>query len=118
MFGRTATEPFTPTHVRELALKAWAVAAVGTFLRGESADLVPIGLHECRHTFVSLMHAAGRSLEEIGDYVGHSSAYMTEQYRHLLDGARSDAALALDSLLSGAHSAGVPPGARTRFRVF
>lgn len=83
---------------------AWAVAAVGTFLRGESANLVPIGLHECRHTCVSLMHAAGRSLEEFGDYVGHSSAYMTEQYRHLLDGVRSDAALALDSLLSGAHS--------------
>ena len=35
--------------------------------------LVPIGLHECRHTFVSLMVAAGRSLEEVGDYVGHSS---------------------------------------------
>jgi hypothetical protein len=51
-------------------------------------ELVPIGLHECRHTFVSLMHAAGRSLEEIGDYVGHTSTYMTGQYRHLLDGAR------------------------------
>jgi integrase len=101
VFGRTATEPFTPTHVRDCALKAWAVAAVGTFLRGESAELVPIGLHECRHTFVSLMHAAGRSLEEIGDYVGHSSAYMTDQYRHLLDGARTDAAAALDALLAG-----------------
>jgi len=38
------------------------------------------------------MHAAGRSLEEIGDYVGHGPAYMTDQYRHLLDGARTEAA--------------------------
>ena len=34
-------------------------------------------------TFVSLMHTAGKSLEEIGDYVGHSSAYMADRYRHL-----------------------------------
>lgn len=33
------------------------------------------------------------------DNVGHSSAYMTDQYRHLLDGARTDAAAALDALL-------------------
>jgi hypothetical protein len=32
------------------------------------------------------MHAAGRSLEEIGDYAGHSSAYMTDRYRHLIEG--------------------------------
>ena len=60
-------------------------------------------MHECRHTFVSLMHAAGRSLEEIGDYVGHSSTYMTDRYRHLLDGARIEAAAALDALLEAAR---------------
>jgi len=47
----------------------------------------------------SPMHAAGRSLEEIGDYVGHGPAYMTDQYRHLLDGARTEAAAAFDALL-------------------
>jgi hypothetical protein len=46
-----------------------------------------------------VMHAAGRSLEEIGDYVGHSSAYMTDRYRHLLDGQRAEAAAALDAYL-------------------
>lgn len=56
------------------------------------------------------MHAAGRSLEEIGDYVGHSSAYMTDRYRHLLDGARVEAAAALDALLGGARPRGVEPG--------
>jgi integrase len=105
VFGRTATSPFTATHVRDRAHGAWAAAAVGSFLRCEPSSLEPIGLHECRHTFVSLMHAAGRSLEEIGDYVGHSSAYMTDRYRHLLDGARVEAAAALDALLAGTAEA-------------
>ena len=102
VFGRTARAAFTPTHVRTRALGAWASAAVGAFLTGRplSVELAPIGLHECRHTYVSLMHAAGRSLEEIGDYVGHSSTYMTDRYRHLLDGTRTRAAAALDALLA------------------
>ena len=46
------------------------------------------------------MHAAGRTLEEIGDYVGHSSAYMTDKYRHLIEGQREEAAAAFDAYLS------------------
>jgi integrase len=91
LFGRTSTEPFTPTHVRERALAAW-----------RAAGLEPIGLHELRHTYVSLMHAAGCSLEEIGDYIGHSSTYITDRYRHLLEGERGRAADKLDALLTGA----------------
>jgi integrase len=90
LFGRTATKPFTPTHVRKQAREAWA-----------TAELEPIGLHECRHTYVSLMFAAGCSLEEIGDYVGHSSTYMTDHYRHLLEGQRELAAERLDTYLAG-----------------
>jgi integrase len=112
VFGRTATEPFTPSHIRRRAMKAWAAAAVGAFLTRTAPDveLEPIGLHECRHTFVSMMAAAGRSLEEIGDYVGHTSAYMTDRYRHLLDGARVEAAAALDEFLS--RSTGAQTGAQ------
>lgn len=64
--------------------------------------LVPIGLHECRHTYVSLMYAAGLTLEQIGDFVGHSSAHMTEQYRHLLDDGRhvAEAVKVQDACLS------------------
>jgi hypothetical protein len=50
--------------------------------------LEPLGFHEARHTLVSLMHAAGNSLEEIGDFVGHSSTYMVDRYRHLIEGQR------------------------------
>jgi hypothetical protein len=70
------------------------------------AVLVPIGLHECRHTFISLLHDAGLSLERIGDYVGHSSTYMTDRYRHLLEGHETDAARLLDDYLARAETAG------------
>lgn len=100
VFGRTATEPFTSTWIRKRALRAW-----------QAAGLEPIGLHEGRHTYVSLMHAAGLSLERIGDYVGHTSAYMTDRYRHLLDGHEAEAAAALDELL--ARATGATTGAQT-----
>jgi integrase len=103
-FGRTATEPFTPTTVRDRARAAWAAAIVGAFFCGESADLEPIGLHECRHTYVSLMHAAGVPLERMGDYVGHSTSYMTDRYRHLIQGQRTEDADRFDAYLSGPHS--------------
>ncbi|MDX6474607.1 MAG: hypothetical protein QOH95_118 [Gaiellaceae bacterium] len=55
---------------------------------------------------VDVWFVAGRSLEEIGDYVGHSSAYVTDQCQHLLDGARTDAAAALDALLANSSMVG------------
>jgi hypothetical protein len=47
LFGRSASEPFTPTAVRRRALQAWAAAAVGAFIRSEplAAELAPLGLH-------------------------------------------------------------------------
>jgi integrase len=111
VFGRTASAPFTPTNVRERALGAWAATVVGAFFRGEALSIEPIGLHECRHTFVSLMASQGVPLERVGDYVGHSSTYMTDRYRHLLEGQREQDVAALDSLLNstGAHT-GAQPG--------
>jgi hypothetical protein len=52
------------------------------------------------------MHDAGLSLERIGDYVGHSSAYMTDRYRHLLDGHEAEAARLLDEYLVRADTPG------------
>lgn len=106
VFGRTGSEPFTPTNVRRMAIKAWARAP--RVWRGDMFEqLEPIGLHECRHTFVSLMVDAGFTLERIGDYVGHGSTYMTDRYRHLLEGHEQEAADRFDEYLarrSGAHS--------------
>ena len=93
VFGKTATEPFIPWTVDAHASKAW-----------KAARLTRYTLHEARHTFVTLMFYAGCSLEEIGDYVGHSSTYMTERYRHLLEGQRERAAERLDAFLAGAST--------------
>jgi integrase len=112
-FGSTASRPFTPTNIRKRALGAWAATAVGAFLRREplAVELAPIGLHECRHTYVSLMVDAGFTLERIGDYVGHSSTYMTDRYRHLIEGHETEAAERFDAYLElrGAHSGAHPP---------
>ncbi len=110
VFGQTATTPFTPSYIRRRALAAWKTAnAERTKKAKKTGDkphlLVPIGLHELRHTFVSLMHDAGLSLERIGDYVGHSSAYMTDRYRHLLAGHEAEAARTLDEYLARADTA-------------
>jgi integrase len=109
LFGRFASLPFTPSAVGRRARQAWAAAAAGAFLRGEPGSLEPIGLHELRHTYVSLMAASGTPLLEIGDFVGHSSAYMVDRYRHLLDGQRERAAERLDAYLAGAHSGAQAP---------
>ena len=94
VFGATRDRVFTPTHVRNCALKAW-----------ERAGLAPIGLHELRHSYVSTMHAAGSLLEQIGDYVGHSSNYMTDAYRHLLAGHEQAAAERFEQYLNQATGA-------------
>jgi len=101
VFGRTASAPFTPTHVRKQALVAWELVNAER-REQERPELRPIGLHELRHSYVSLMHDAGFSLERIGDYVGHSSAYMTDAYRHLLDGHEAEAAERFEDYLAHA----------------
>jgi hypothetical protein len=50
------------------------------------------------------MAAAGTPLLEIGDLMGHSSAYMVDRYRHLMDGQREQAAERLDAYLTGAQT--------------
>ena len=47
-----------------------------------------------------MMLAAGVPLAEIGKFVGHSGASMTDQYAHLLDGQTQAAAEWLDRYLT------------------
>ena len=104
VLGAAADRPFTPSHIRKRAKKAWDAESAK---RRECnlEPLQPIGLHECRHTAVSLMVDAGLSLERVGDYVGHSSAWMTDKYRHLLEGHEAEAARMLDEYLARASTA-------------
>ena len=60
------SQPFAPTNVCKRANAAW-----------QRANLGPIGLHECRHTFASLMIAARVNAKALSTYMGHSSVTIT-----------------------------------------
>lgn len=90
VFGTSYTQPFTPSNVRKRANAAWA-----------RAGLEPIGLHECRHTFASLMIAADVNAKALSTYMGHSSVTITlDRYGHLMPGNESEAADRLDAYLA------------------
>ncbi len=90
VFGTSGTQPFTDSNVRKRANAAWA-----------RARLAPIGLHECRHTFASLMIAARVNAKSLCTYMGHSSVTITyDRYGHLMPGNESEAAGLLDEYLA------------------
>ena len=94
VFGRTAEAPFDPSTVVDRARKAWS-----------RAELPPIGLHECRHTFASLMIAAGVNAKTLSAYMGHTSVTITlDRYGHLFPGSESEAAALLDAYLERAKN--------------
>jgi integrase len=62
--------------------------------------LSEIGYHECRHTYASLMIAAGVNAKTLSVYMGHSSIVMTiDRYGHLFPGNEQDSAAKLDRYL-------------------
>jgi integrase len=71
--------------------------------RWKAAKLQPIALHEARHTFASLMIAAGVNAKALATYMGHSSVTITfDRYGHLMPGNEREAAELLDTYLTGA----------------
>lgn len=95
VFGRDASSPFTPSAVHRRAKDAW-----------EAAGLDPIGLHEARHTYASLMIAAGVNAKALSAYMGHSSITVTlDRYGHLMPGNEDEAAALLDAYLARADTA-------------
>ena len=91
-FGRSAALPFSSEAVSKRAKRVWT-----------AAGLAPITLHSCRHTFASLMIAAGvnaKTLQEIGGW--SSIAIVYDRYGHLMPGARDEAAGLLEAYLEAA----------------
>ena len=89
VFGATGERPFEPSTVRRRALAAWA-----------HAGLAPIGLHEARHSYASLLIAAGVNAKAISTYMGHSSVTITyDRYGHLMPGNEEEAAAMADGYL-------------------
>ena len=92
VFGRSPVTPFAPGAVTHRAAKAWA-----------DAGLDRIVLHEARHTFASLMIAAGVNAKALSTYMGHASINITmDRYGHLMPGSEAEAAQLLDEYLTRA----------------
>jgi integrase len=88
------SRPFNDTTVAQRARKAW-----------ETAGLEPITLHEARHTFASLMIAAGVNARALASYMGHASVTITfDRYGHLMPGNEDEAAALLDAYLERANT--------------
>lgn len=84
--------PFADTSVRDRVVPHW-----------RALGLEPIGFHEARHTYASLMIAAGVNIKAISEFMGHSSVAITwDRYGHLLPGAGPEAAALFNAYLEGA----------------
>jgi integrase len=94
-FGVSAASPFVVTSVLWRADHAW-----------KAAKLARITLHECRHTFASLMIAAGVNAKALSAYMGHANIGITmDRYGHLMPGNEDEAAGLLDAYLARAGTA-------------
>lgn len=90
VFGRTASDPFRPEALQARADRAWT-----------AASLKRITPHECRHTYASLMIAAGVNHKALSTFMGHANIKITlDLYGHLFDGAEDEAAGLLDAYLA------------------
>jgi integrase len=84
--------PFDPSNALRAARRVWA-----------EGRLRPLGFHEARHTYASLMIAAGVNAKALCTYMGHSSITVTlDRYGHLMPGNEREAAELLDGYLDRA----------------
>lgn len=89
VFGVNERSTFNGTPLMKRAGRFW-----------EAADLRRITLHECRHTFASLMIAAGVNAKALSTYMGHATISITlDRYGHLMPGNESEAAEMLEQYL-------------------
>jgi integrase len=90
IFGNTPEVPFTPNMLQRRADQAWS-----------AAGLERITPHACRHTFASLMIAAGVNAKALSVFMGHANISITlDRYGHLMPGSEEEAAGLLNSYLT------------------
>lgn len=99
VFARADGRPFDNTGLRKRAHRFWA-----------AAGLVPIGLHECRHTCASVLIASGINPKAIATFLGHASISVTfDLYGHLMPGGEDDALVRLDAFYVSAATRTATP---------
>jgi integrase len=90
VFGRPNGKAFDGSTIDARAKAAW-----------RRARIEPITLHEARHTFASLMIAAGVNAKALATYMGHASVTITyDRYGHLMPGNEDEAAALLNAYLA------------------
>ncbi len=110
VFGRSERTAFDPKALQERADRAWRMAnrrerASAREQRRAPSLLTRMTLHECRHTFASLMIAAGVNAKALQVYMGHSSVAITlDRYGHLMPGSEAEAAGLLDAYLASQNN--------------
>jgi integrase len=87
---------------RVFASPNWVASANGRArARWETRGLPALTLHEGRHTFASLMIAAGVNAKALSTYMGHATIAVTyDLYGHLFPGSEAQAAGLLDTYLA------------------
>lgn len=92
VFGTTGTGVAAIRHITKRADDAW-----------KAAKLERITLHTARHTYASLMIAAGVNAKALSTYMGHANIAITlDRYGHLMPGNEAEAATLLDAYLDSA----------------
>jgi integrase len=93
IFGRTKEAAFVSSTINKHAQQRW-----------EALGLQAITMHECRHTFASLLIDGKVNPKALQTYMGHWSIQVTfDTYGHLLPGSREEVRQQMDEYL--AHEA-------------
>jgi integrase len=91
--GRVLERSVMSGKLAERATRAWT-----------DAGLPRITLHKCRHTYASLLMAAGYTIKELMEFMGHADLQMVNRYVKLLpQPGESDAATRLNEYLRRAR---------------
>jgi integrase len=89
--GSDPEQPASATAVRVRLYAAW-----------DAAGLQGLGFHEARHSFASLMIAAGVNAKALSTYLGHANIAITfDRYGHLMPGSEAEARDRLNRYLEG-----------------
>jgi integrase len=110
VFGRSAHRAFYASTVDGRAKRAWMAHNTAERKVAETEEREPelltlLTMHECRHTFASLLIDTGANPKAIQQVMGHSKVQTTfDVYGHLLPGSYDDVRLRMDAYLAQATS--------------
>lgn len=80
----------------------------------KEAGLPSFRIHDCRHTFASMLVNSGHSLYAVQTILGHSSHSVTERYAHVSSRTMMEAATSASRAIQAAMAATTTKGAPTK----